>query len=77
MIYEIYSIKDTVTGNFSDIKIFNNEASAVRWFRGLCDESKIGQDLQLYCLGTYNIENGEIHCLVDFIANGKKGGDIN
>ena len=68
--YGIYSIKDTVTGNFSDIIIMVNEEAAKRYFMGLCQESKIKNDLQLYCLGSYNVETGEIESKVDFIVGG-------
>ena len=54
--YAIYSIKDVVTGNFSDIQAFVNRDQAIRYFKGLCAESKIKTDLQLFELGEYDIQ---------------------
>ena len=70
MVYDIYSVKDVVTGNFSDITPFVNKDSAIRWFRGLCAESKISSDLQLYKLGIYYIETGVIESSVEFVMGG-------
>lgn len=72
--YLIYSIKDTITGNFSDIIPMVNEEAAKRYFNGLCQESKIKNDLQLFCLGSYDIETGEIESKVEFIIG---GADVN
>lgn len=72
MIYSIYSVKDVVSGSFTDILPFSNEAMAIRYFKGLCSESKIKNDLQLYKLGTYNIETGDIVSSVEFIAGGSE-----
>lgn len=56
MNYKLYSIKDVLSGNFTDILIFNNEEMAVRYFNGLCAESKIKDDLQLFCLGSITLK---------------------
>lgn len=66
----LYSIKDTVTGCFSDIKMFVNEAQAKRWFDTFCAESKISSDLQLFSLGQYNALTGDIFPSVSFVKNG-------
>lgn len=68
--YAIYSIKDVVTGNFSDIQAFVNRDQAIRYFKGLCAESKIKTDLQLFELGEYDIQTGEIVSKVEFILGG-------
>ena len=70
MNYEIYSVKDVVIGSFSDIKIMSNEAHATRWFKELCEQSKIKEDLQLYRLGVYSTETGCINSDVVFIVGG-------
>lgn len=69
-IYFLYAVKDVVTGKFSKPDLFVNEASALRWFDQLVNESKIGKDLQLFMLGTMNIETGDIQTQLIF----KKGG---
>lgn len=71
--YEIYSVKDVVSGDFTEITIFKNREMAMRWFKSLCAESKIAQDLQLFYLGTYNIATGEIKSAVEFIGGGTNG----
>lgn len=70
MNYKLFSIKDVLSGNFTDILIFNNEEMAVRYFNGLCAESKIKDDLQLFCLGEYNSQTGAIISDVKFIKGG-------
>lgn len=71
MIYNIYSIKDSLVNRFSDILYFPNEAVAVRYFDTLCKESKISKDLQLFCLGTYNLDTGDLTSKVEFIKAGE------
>lgn len=66
----IYTVKDCVTGVMSDLRLFVNQAQALRWFDGFCQESKIAGDLQLFCLGSYNCETGEIFSKVEFEKNG-------
>ena len=70
MNYKIFSIKDTVTGQFSKPELFVNDMHAVRWFDGICSESKIKGDLQLYLLGTFDIETGDIISEVKFVQGG-------
>lgn len=70
MKFEIYSVKDIAGGQFSDLKCFINEPVAIRWFNGLCTESKIASDLQLYKLGNYNVESGQIEPCCEFVKGG-------
>lgn len=69
MKYELYSVKDVLTGSMNGIQTFVNKDVAVRWFKGLVEESKIAKDLQLFCLGTYDIQTGIIESNVDFICS--------
>lgn len=66
----IYSVKDVVAGNFSNLEMFVNKEVALRWFNQLLKESKIAGDLQLYCLGTYDINTGVIVADVEFVQGG-------
>ena len=66
----IYSVKDVVANQFSDIKIFSNDELAKRWFTYTFCDSKIKQDLQLFYLGSYDILTGAIDPHVDFIMGG-------
>lgn len=70
MKYGLYSVKDTVAGVFYDINIFQNNEVAIRYFRGLCSESKIKNDLQFYKLGEYDTTTGEIVSCVEFVLGG-------
>lgn len=70
MIYKIFSIKDVVVGAFSDILIFPNTDVAKRYFKSLCAESKVKNDLQLFALGSYNSVTGEIESDVTFLMGG-------
>lgn len=70
MILQMFSVKDVVGGSFSDIKLFNNTDVAKRWYNGLLAESKIAKDLQLYKLGTYNTDTGEVTPGFEFVQGG-------
>lgn len=70
MIFKLYAVKDTVSGQFNRIELFNNEQVALRYYNSLLKESKIACDLQFYCLGDYNIETGEIAPNLEFIQGG-------
>lgn len=68
--YYICSIKDNVIGQFSELNMFVNEAQAKRHFNLVCSQSKVKNDLQLYKLGSYDLETGEIVNDVEFLVNG-------
>lgn len=71
MKYNIYAIKDTITGRFSPIEIRVNDGEAKRWFNNLMAENVNKKDYQLFYLGEYNIETGEVSSKVDFIIGGE------
>lgn len=56
MIYKLYSVKDVLTGDLSQVQLFVNNDIAKRWFYNLCSESKIAKDLQLFELGTLTLK---------------------
>jgi hypothetical protein len=66
----MFSVKDVVSGQFSRIELFNNNEVALRWYNGLLAESKIAKELQLYCLGTYNLETGDVLPQLEFVQGG-------
>lgn len=70
MIFKLYAVKDTVSGQFSKMELFNNEQVALRYYNSLLKESKIACDLQFYCLGDYNVETGEITPSLEFVQGG-------
>lgn len=59
----MFTIYDRVGATYSDIKLFNNEALAVRWFKNFKNESKFGDDLDLYYLGKYDLSTAEISAI--------------
>ena len=67
MIYYLYSIKDVVTGEFGSPITCVNEEVAKRTFRAILNENKVcAKDLELYCVGTFNKDNG---CIVSDSVN--------
>ena len=75
MIYKLYAIKDTKVG-FMPPFIQVNDGVAVREFKNIVND-KSGvvavnyQDMELYYLGSINLENGEISDTTPkFIING-------
>lgn len=60
MNYNIYSIFDRVTGNYGDLCLFRNDEDAKRRVAYSMKENPYKEDLQLYCLGEYNVETGEL-----------------
>ena len=74
---KVYAIKDTKVG-FMQPFVQSNDAVAVREFTNIVNVgnnlvSANYQDMELYSLGTYNQDNGEIVPSVDFIV---KGADV-
>lgn len=70
MKYKLFTIKDCLSGAFNEILIFQNIELAKRYFQNLCSESKIKNDLQLFCLGEYDVEKGITSTAIDFIMSG-------
>lgn len=70
MKYQLFTVKDCCSGQYSEIKPFVNQGTAERWFKQLCAESKIACDLQLYYLGEYDIITGIIEPKCEFICGG-------
>lgn len=61
MIFGIYAIKDQVTGLFGQPFLEQNKGAAVRRFEYVCSKAEmIAADSQLFFLGTFNQETGEI-----------------
>ena len=72
----IYAVKDTVRGEFGSPYLGKNDAEAIRGFEyGVNTPSQSilythSKDMQLYKLGEYNIDTGEITSCVEFLKNG-------
>lgn len=56
----VYTVRDIVAEQHSDLKLFKNEALAQRWFEQVKKESPIGSDLQLFKVCDYDIDRGII-----------------
>ena len=74
MIYKIFAIKDTKVG-FMQPFIQPNEDVAIREFHNIVNVgnsivSANYKDMELYSLGSYNMDNGEITTEVKFLING-------
>lgn len=71
MIMNIYSIKDVVSGSFGNLVLQANDQLAIRTFKGICQDSKIAKDLQLFKMGSFNVEEGKIESKVEFLIGGE------
>lgn len=74
MKYNIYAIKDTKVG-FMQPFIQPNDDVAIREFKTMVnsDKTSVGvnySDMELYKLGEYFMDNGEIVSVVSFLING-------
>jgi len=72
---KIYAVKDTVQGAFMQPFYLNNDDVAKRSFKLACEDEKgnyhaIAKDLQLFRLGSFNDESGEITPEQEFLMNG-------
>lgn len=70
MKFLVFSVKDVVSGQFSDLKLFNNKDVALRWYNGLLKESQIAKDLQLYQIGIFDVEKGDFVSKFEFVQGG-------
>lgn len=57
---KLYSVFDKVSKVFQFPCAVENDASAIRGFAGLADSYKFFPDLELYCVGSFNLETGVI-----------------
>ncbi len=68
----IFSIQDTCSKDFSELRLFSKMELAQRWFRQVCAQSPIADDLKLYQVGTFNTETGITSTDVNFVEYGVK-----
>lgn len=72
----IYSIKDTVVGNFGNPFNMNNDEEAKRTFKNAVNSNNGSNialnytDMQLFKLGTFDTQTGEITSQVEMLING-------
>lgn len=73
MIMKLYSIKDTIVGHFKSPAQFNNDNEAIRAIRyalqSINDLSKNCEDYQMWCIGEFDTETGNIVSDVHLVAN--------
>lgn len=73
MLMKLYSIKDVVVGNFKNPAQFTNDAEAVRAVKYACnsinDISTNCDDLQLWCVGSFDTETGVIESNLSLVIN--------
>ncbi len=56
----LYSVFDKVSKVFQFPCAVENDEAAIRGFGGLADSYKFFPDLELYCVGSFNLETGVI-----------------
>ncbi len=57
---KLYSVFDKVSKVFQFPCAVENDEAAIRGFAGLADSYKFFTDLELYCVGSFNLETGAI-----------------
>lgn len=72
---KVYAVKDTVSGSFMQPFYLSNDEVAKRSFSIACKDEKsnyfaIAKDLQLYRVGKFNDESGELSPDCEFLMNG-------
>lgn len=73
---KLYAIKDTIIGKFMNPFLMHNDNEATRAFKIAINSNQNTsivmnyQDMNLYKLGEYNDETGEITAEVKYITNG-------
>lgn len=67
--------RDRVVGHFADPVVFANEATAVRSFLSMVEQSPVGSDLELYHLGSFDRLTGQFVPLPspEFVMLGGQG----
>lgn len=74
MLYCLISVKDSLVG-YAPLGQSNNLRATERDFQELLKESKHPQDLELYIMGTYDSETGDINQnLKELIGKGNEDG---
>ncbi len=58
MNYEVYSIRDRVTGMYGGLVLHVNKASAQRWFSDVCAKDEHAFDYDLYFIGEFDTQTG-------------------
>lgn len=73
MKYELYAIKDAITGLFGEPFTALNVGAATRRFAYVCEKGEmVANDLLLYRIGIYDTDLGEITPKLEFIQNGTR-----
>lgn len=78
----LYSIKDTVTGLWTEPAVMNNNAEAIRAFRALTEDKStmIGAhpaDYELHQIGEWNPEHGSIENVCNnFLIKGQNHTEV-
>lgn len=75
MIFQVFAVKDELTGKFLQPSFFNDEKEALRTFKYQVNNIAIwrdnSSDFSFYKLGTYDDETGTIIGKIDKISNGR------
>lgn len=72
---KVYSIKDTLTGNFSALTCAVNDGVIIRDLMNMLKSNKDSElvinskDKDLYCLGTFDVDTGVLTSDVKFVGH--------
>ena len=70
MILQVYAMFDRMSQTYGEPFCAVNDNVAQRRFQYVCANSPmVAQDMQLFKLGTYNTDNGQLGADIVFVAN--------
>lgn len=73
MNFELYCVKDSVTGQFGKPELYYNKAHAVRHMNDTYGKSPIAKDIALYYLGQFDCSRGVVTVSGDNIIPASDG----
>lgn len=77
MIQKIYSLKDTISGSFGGLMLFNIDGVAIRELTSIANNEQAEKiiphisDMDLYRVGTLDVDTGIITSEIEFILHVK------
>lgn len=75
MIQKIYSLKDTISGNFGGLFLFNIDGVAIREMTTIVNSEQVDkviphyEDMDLYSVGSFDVDTGVITSEVKFVIH--------
>lgn len=77
MIQKIYSLKDTISGSFGGLMLFNIDGVAIRELTSIVNNEQAEkiiphfEDMDLYRVGSFDVDTGVVTSEVEFVLHVK------